>query len=83
MMNVELKGLTSFDSETQQHLLRDQKEKKIPLDVNVNVQLTIVIDGTSVKEIPVLIKFKLTVDNLQPDQKINAVASDFEYADGE
>ncbi|XP_028808493.1 NDR1/HIN1-like protein 6 [Neltuma alba] len=83
MMNVELKGESDFDSQTQQDLLQDQKENKIPLDVKVNVPLTIVTHGTRLKEIPVVIKFKLTVDNLQPGQKINAVSSDFQYGGGE
>lgn len=83
MVNVGLKGQTTFDSQIRQQLLKDQKEKKIVLNVKVNVPVTVVVYGTRLKEIPVFVKFKLTVDNLQPGQKINAVPSDFEYGEGE
>ncbi|XP_054811774.1 uncharacterized protein LOC129312989 [Prosopis cineraria] len=66
IMNVRLKGQSTIDSQTQQDLMHDQKEKKIPLDVKVNVPLTIVIHSTRLKEISIVVKFKLTVDNLHP-----------------
>ncbi|KAK6919033.1 Late embryogenesis abundant protein, LEA_2 subgroup [Dillenia turbinata] len=80
MMDVILKGKSTFGSGLQQALMENRNSGRVPLHVEVKVPVIMVVADFQSKQIDVVVNCSLIVSNLTPGKKANIL--DTTYYEG-
>ncbi|PSS16314.1 hypothetical protein CEY00_Acc13810 [Actinidia chinensis var. chinensis] len=78
MIKVLLRGKSEFGSGLQETLMQNKNSGHIPLLVEVNMPVSIVVAEIPTRQFTVFVNCSLVVDNLSPNKKIGILSSEYD-----
>ena len=77
MMHVDMNGKSKIEPGLQEALSQDEKNKMIPMTVQVQAPITIVVGKFRLREFVVYVNCSLTLDSLSADKKPEIISSTY------